>query len=151
MQIVMAGCAGLKGAAKLSLGQEEMLEMRFPRRFREHWTAFAEAALREEPALPEDAFSLEAGTFQALWMLGESTGKGLTVSLAAIPVDQRVIEIAEALGENPYRLPGTGYIAVRSGKPGDGETVIGYLTENKARIVEEREGIRYLTKPEREI
>ena len=145
MMIVMAGCAGLKGAAEAYFREESDLFAGYPQRFRENWRRRAEAALREACSVPEDAVSLEEGTYAALWQLGERSASGLMVKQAAIPVDQYVIEAAEVLGRDPYQLPGSGYLALREGMPRDGETVIGWLTEGKGRIVETREGIRYLT------
>lgn len=95
------------------------------------------------------------GIFGALWNLGEALSCGFLVELSKIPVEQRTIEICEWVRVNPYLADSSGTFLFVSAF---GQTVlselaeqaipaaiIGRITKEKARIIKNREEIRFLT------
>jgi len=140
MLIVMTGYAGDSGSRRLLEEQEEVLKGRLSVEFL--------AACRR--ILPEQGDT--PGVFESLWNLGEMLDCGLRIRFSAIPVRQESIEICELLEANPYELPFSGRIYAYEGETGlltEG-TVIGETCSAKARILEMKEGIRYLNRPDRE-
>ena len=149
--IVLAGEVGLRGLLDaLRRPEGERILHRLPPAFRRGFLAWA--GEREEAfgsaGVPEGAEPFSEGVFQALWRLGEKAGSGFTVSLEALRPHQYVIELCERLDLNPYRIPGLGYAALRDA-PAEDERAAGFLTAEKARVIEGPAGRRYLAPPER--
>ena len=99
----------------------------------------------------------EGGIFAALYRLAKEADTGLVVDLKAMPVRQETIEICEYYKLNPYQLASTGNILMICD---DGEAladalrkeeteaaVIGRLTDNNDKIIQNGEDIRYIDRP----
>ena len=148
MQIIMYGTAGAAGARQL-WEKEESIRASLPACIGEGLRR-ACGSYPAEVTNDEQALAIaDGGVYAALWRLGEQYGLGLCVYGERIPILQETIEICEVADKNPYRLEGDGFLCVCSEMPPAGGQCIGYLTRSKERIVIGREGIRYLTKPER--
>ena len=166
--IVMTGWAGDLGSAALLQARRTELEKRLPASFLERAAARLEGVSQgaeglgragspagaETPGLeglPQGvlwAATGEDGVFGALWRLGEAAGTGLWVDLARIPLLQETIEICETADVSPYELPWGAFLWLAENGAWSGGTVIGHTTQDSARVVESRWGIRYLTPPE---
>lgn len=124
--------------------------------FRE--TIFAEREIRVAKA---EAYLSAPGWrrryFAALYRLAKEADTGLVVDLKAMPVRQETIEICEYYKLNPYQLASTGNILMICD---DGEAladalrkeeteaaVIGRLTDNNDKIIQNGEDIRYIDRP----
>lgn len=142
--IVMTGWAGDLGSAALLRARWTELEKRLPASFLERAAARLKGVSQGLPW----AATGEDGVFGALWRLGEAAGTGLWVDLARIPILQETIEICEMADVSPYELPWGGFLWLAENGAWSGGTVIGHTTQDSARVVESRWGIRYLTPPE---
>jgi len=140
MLVVMTGYAGDSGSRRLLEKREDFLQTRLSAGFLK----------RCREILPSEGEG--PGVFESLWRLGEQLDCGLRIRFSRIPVKQESIEICELLEENPYELPMSGRIYAYAGEAGllQEGVVIGETTEAKARILEMKEGIRYLNRPETE-
>ena len=167
---MVTGWAGDLGSAALLRARRTELEKRLPASFLERAAARLEGVSQgaeglgrggspagaETPGLeglPQGvlwAATGEDGVFGALWRLGEAAGTGLWVDLARIPLLQETIEICETADVSPYELPWGGFLWLAENGAWSGGTVIGHTTQDSARVVESRWGIRYLTPPEAE-
>lgn len=146
MDIVMTGYAGDTGSA--------ILARRFERRLGERLTQeFLQAVQYFYPQEPPGAGTFitpigEGGVFAALWRLAEAADLGMTVELPEIPICQETIEICELLDITPYQLLSGGFLYITENGRGLPGKVIGSTNTTKDRIVQGREGTRYLTKPQ---
>ena len=164
--IVLTKWIGLEGTLRiLDAKKEENLEKRFFRNlflhqveeFRE--TIFAEREIRVAKAGGVSVMRQvgEGGIFAALYRLAKEADTGLVVDLKAMPVRQETIEICEYYKLNPYQLASTGNILMICD---DGEAladalrkeetevaVIGRLTDNNDKIIQNGEDIRYIDRP----
>ena len=99
----------------------------------------------------------EEGFLSALWKLAEVSGAGLEADLLQVPVFQETVEICEALGEDPLRLPcGSGYLTGVSGgwrlvrdleSSGISCAVIGSVQRGRRRLLYAGENVRFLERP----
>ena len=165
--IVMAGTAGIEGTLLLYEANRETMEARYPKHFLEDVeelpkqaataeTIFAGLAGGAATAIPGG----DGGVYGALWKLGEKIKCGMRVELPAIPIAQITIEVCEVIDIDPYQIPAGGSVLfvteeperlmkVLKGNPSENapkvETaVIGYLTKEAARVIENRGEERYL-------
>lgn len=109
----------------------------------------------------------EGGIFASLWETCEDLKQirreaeeaapvnadvGCSVRLFDIPLDQRVVELLEYAGENPYEVPSAGCLLVAAGDAELPEelTEIGTITNVNERILLAGEKKRFLTPPERQ-
>lgn len=150
MTVVMAGWAGLTGAYEAWQRDPQTIGKYFPKRFLEHCEKAISEANSTDIPLPEGAVSLEKGCLAALWQLGEQEDCGFSVEGERIPLPQQVVELCEALGLDPLRIPGRGYVALRAEAPREGETVLGYTRADKTRVLCREDRISYLTPEGRE-
>lgn len=90
--------------------------------------------------------------------MASAGGVGLEIDLRAIPIRQETVEICEFFGVNPYQIMSSGSMLIAAedgqavvralkdaGIPG---TVVGRTTASNARILRNKEEIRYLDKPQ---
>lgn len=160
MQIIMYGTAGAAGARRL-WETEEAVRAALPSFIGDnllHADDLHPTGMPQDmPAdmltdIPETEHAIaigDGGVYAALWRLGERYGLGLCVYGESIPILQETIEVCEIADKNPYRLESDGFLCACNEMPREGGRCIGYLTQTKERIVIGREGVRYLTKPER--
>jgi len=91
--VIIAGYAGLYGAAVLSKKHHEYL------------TAYGSGAKR----VHDVSFG---GVYAAVYQIAEAAGLGVKVRHEDIPIRQETIELSEDLGINPYMLCSTGSLVI---------------------------------------
>ena len=156
--IVMAGTAGIEGTLLLYEANRETMEARYPKHFLENAAELPKRAATAETiraglaggaavAVPGG----DGGVYGALWKLGEKLRCGMRVDLPRIPIGQITIEVCEVTDIDPYQIPDSGSVLFVTAEPErlmkvlEVETsVIGYLTKETARIIENRGEERYL-------
>ena len=162
--IVITKWIGLMGTAVMAKREEAVLKKRLPAYMVEDAKKFCEYL----SVLPESRIGMKCkvkgmhdvsrkGVFAALWELAEGDARGLRVELKSIPIRQETVEICEILEVNPYELYGAGSLLMvtENGnnlvyelkKAGIQASVIGKLTEDKAKIIVNGEETRYLDRP----
>lgn len=165
MEIVMAGGAGLAGAALLAREREEELKSRYAQPFIDRAKtadgdlsvcAAAQAAAQAGVCAMHDIS--EGGVFGALWELGAGAGVGMKIWLKEIPIRQETVEVSEFFQINPYKLLSTGSLlavaedgeavvsAIRRAQ-GDA-AVIGRVTDGSDRVLLCGEERRFLERPQ---
>ena len=159
---VMAGTAGAARIKDPSLQEAKKGFPLFFQRKEDALKAEEERLFNTDPeSLPGVLFTKRLkniSVFVGLWELHEELGAGLTAELAAIPLDQLIIEIFEKADLSPYEEPcGNAFIVVTD-RPFEVLSflkekdircaVLGTLTENNDCVVISEAGKRYLT-PER--
>ena len=150
--IVITKWIGLSGTATLAREEEKVLKKRLPGYMIEEAKSFNQYL----SVLPESRIGMKCkvkgmhdisrgGVFAALWELVEGDSKGLRVEMKSIPIKQETVEICEILEINPYELYGGGSLLMVTDdgnnlvyelqKEGIQSSVIGKITENKAKII----------------
>lgn len=165
--IVMAGTAGIEGTLLLYEANRGTMEARYPKHFLEDAEELPKQAATAETICAGLACGAAAaipggdgGVYGALWKLGEKLKCGMRVDLPAIPIAQITIEVCEVTDIDPYQIPTGGSVLFVTAEPkrlmkalqGDASeklqkaetAVIGYLTKEAARIIENRGEERYL-------
>ncbi len=162
--VVMTKWLGLAGTSAAVRAKEGELKKRLPVRLVTEAGSFDRYASIHREASVAASFGAEwmhdvsrGGIFTALWELAESVKRGFEIDIRKIPIRQETIEVTEVLGLNPYELDGTGSLLIvtahgeelirlleREAIPA---TVIGIITENKAKILLNQEEKRYLDRP----
>lgn len=99
----------------------------------------------------------EGGIFGALWEVGKSSNRGLTINLLDIPVRQETVEICEVFGLNPYELISSGSMLITSPDgnevvrrlkaAGINAAVIGKVTDSNDRVIINGDEKRFLEPP----
>ncbi|MCF0228531.1 MAG: hypothetical protein HUJ76_02395 [Parasporobacterium sp.] len=111
----------------------------------------------------------EGGLWAALWKACDdwkelhaedrNVPSGCRINIADIPVKQEIIEICELFEENPYEAPSECARVILWDEDNvpdayrhiiDRCTVIGLMTQEKGRILEYEDSVRYLTPPARQ-
>lgn len=108
--LVIAGAVGKAGVLEALSAKHDVLENRFTADFlslagkkaMEHLNLTPEFLLACGATEWEEA--AEGGVFAALWNISGAYGRGFSVSLLDIPVEQEFIEVCELFDLNPYRL-----------------------------------------------
>lgn len=173
IRISVKGIIGYAAAAELLKQHRQELEARFSRRFIREFEQLADI----NNLVPEDFHLVltvpigEGGLFGTLWKLCEQLeiiedgrfkgSVGLRADLDKVPLDQKVTEICELYGEDPYEtVSPEACIIVWDDCRIDSDTFenmmsctaeIGYITDDNKRILYNGEQIRYLTPPERQL
>ena len=98
----------------------------------------------------------DGGVYGALWKLGEKLRAGMEIALPDIPIAQITIEVCEVTDCDPYQIPGGGCVlfvtadpdrllaAIAEAAPQVEAAVIGRLTKDAARTLQNRGETRYL-------
>lgn len=177
MEIIMTKWAGLEAGSIIASKYGEELKKRFSESFAErfgdfekllsiaaegevvrHVTGPAGGAGSSSPGTVMYALT-EGGIFRALWELGEGYGAGLDVDVRKIPVRQEIIEACEFLGLDPYEIRSGGSMLIAA-VPAEADrilkgledagipaSVIGRITDKKAKRILNGDEIRYLDRP----
>ena len=100
----------------------------------------------------------EGGVYRALWNICEDFGCGIRVDIRDIPIKQETVEICNHLDIDPYTLDDesvylmvTSELQLLTGHPASNEpnaATIGYLTEERARMIVIGDNVRYLNRPQ---
>ncbi len=160
--IVMVGSAGRNGTLLLYHAHAEKLAARYPVHFLQ---TVAELEAQPDPSeLIRTGMCAGAayawpcgagGVYAALWHLGERLHTGMRIELPEIPIAQTTIEVCEMLDIDPYQIDAGGSVLFVTEDPErlrralrDSEELpvadIGILTEEAARVLENRGETRYL-------
>ncbi|MGN0361675.1 MAG: AIR synthase-related protein [Bilifractor sp.] len=102
----------------------------------------------------------EGGIFGGLWEMAQRAGTGLDIQVRQIPIRQETVEISEFFDMNPYQSLSQGSLLIltengeelvqKLTQAGIAATVIGRTTRDNARILRNRDEIRYLDKPQQD-
>lgn len=105
----------------------------------------------------KDLISVEnGGILAALYEYAKEFNRGLKIRIKDVPLSQACVEICEHFSINPYRLKSKMLILIGSTTYSFIESLkdlniavahIGYLTENKDKIIIDKEEIQYIDKP----
>lgn len=151
MIISVCGPIGFETAEKLYNENREMLEARFAGFFLKQFESIENEMLAriDVDNMVYTREISEGGIYRALWEAAEELGCGMKISNPAIPIRQEVIEILELFEESPYECSSRGswLVVTEDEIP---FTRIGTTAENKARVLEDGDRLRYLTPPERQ-
>lgn len=162
--VVVSKWVGLEGTAIIAREKEQDLREKYPthlidtaQSFRQMLSIIPEAAtaIRSGVRIMHDV--TEGGIFGALWEIAESSGVGLEIDLAKLPIKQETIEVCEFFDINPYQMISSGslimvtdngYDLVRAlEKENIKATVVGKITDNNDRVVINEEERRFLEPP----
>ncbi|MCR5376649.1 MAG: hypothetical protein K6E71_07875 [Lachnospiraceae bacterium] len=161
--VVMAGTAGIEGTVLLYEANREQMEAKYPKHFLQKAAELPETAVSAElirAGLANGAAAAvpggDGGVYGALWKLGEKLRAGMEIALPDIPIAQITIEVCEVTDCDPYRIPGGGCVlfvtanpdrlltALAEAAPQVEAAVIGRLTKDAARTLQNRGETRYL-------
>ena len=119
-RLIVAGYAGLYGAAVLRERHKEELKDMLPESYLDKIRIndksvlsiekAAEAAYRSGAKRVHDASF--GGIYAAIYQIAEAAGLGARVKHECIPIKQETIELSERLGINPYLLCSTGALVI---------------------------------------
>ena len=161
--VVMAGTAGIEGTVLLYEANRERMEEKYPKHFLQKAAELPETAANA--TLIRAGFAAGAaaavpggdgGVYGALWKLGEKLRAGMEIALPDIPIAQITIEVCEVTDCDPYQIPGGGCVlfvtadpdrllaALAEAAPQVEAAVIGRLTKDAARTLQNRGETRYL-------
>lgn len=161
--VVMAGTAGIEGTVLMYGANREQMESKYPKHFLQKAAELPETAAGA--ALIRAGFAAGAaaavpggdgGVYGALWKLGEKLRAGMEIALPDIPIAQITIEVCEVTDCDPYQIPGGGCVlfatadpdrllaAIAEAAPQVEAAVIGRLTKEAARTLQNRGETRYL-------
>ena len=161
--VVMAGTAGIEGTVLLYGANREQMESKYPKHFLQKAAELPETAANA--TLIRAGFAAGAaaavpggdgGVYGALWRLGEKLRAGMEIALPDIPIAQITIEVCEVTDCDPYQIPGGGCVlfvtadpdplltALAEAAPQVEAAVIGRLTKDAARTLQNRGETRYL-------
>lgn len=159
----MAGTAGIEGTVLLYEANREQMEAKYPKHFLQKAAELPETAANA--TLIRAGFAAGAaaavpgadgGVYGALWRLGEKLRAGMEIALPDIPIAQITIEVCEVTDCDPYQIPGGGCVlfatadpdrllaAIAEAAPQVEAAVIGRLTKDAARTLQNRGETRYL-------
>ncbi len=163
--LVVAGYVGLSGTKKiLEKKQEELLQW-FNKDFLEEGQ---DAWLEEEKSLEffqkfgvlECEPCQNGGILKTIWDLSGAYGVGVTVLLSKIPMKQITVEVCERFQITPFRLESIGsYLLVTSSgnqlverlnESGIPASVVGFVTDRKARVIINGDGESFLERPRKD-
>ena len=162
--IVLTKWAGLGGMVRILQEKEDELEERFAPAFIKQIKEYAGEifAGEELPAARQMGVSVfcqvtEGGIFAALWNLAREAETGLSVDMKKIPVRQETIEVCENYRLNPYQLMSAGsfLMVADNGRElareltghGMKAAVIGRMTDNNDKVIQNGEEIRFIDRP----
>lgn len=161
--VVMAGTAGIEGTVLLYEANREQMEAKYPKHFLQKAAELPETAVSANlirAGLANGAAAAvpggDGGVYGALWKLGEKLRAGMEIALPDIPIAQITIEVCEVTDCDPYQIPGGGCVlfvtadpdplltALAEAAPQVEAAVIGRLTKDAARTLQNRGETRYL-------
>lgn len=165
--IIMTKWIGIGGIRKvIDLKQEEILKL-YTREVmdRAAGTQADVSVLKEARIAAENGAAVmhdasEGGIYAALWDMAEAGKVGMDIDFTKIAVRQEMIEICEIFDINPYELESSGCLLMTSEKGCDmikvlsangiPACIIGRTTSDHAKIIRNREEVRYLDTPNRD-
>lgn len=164
MDLVLAGWAGLEGMLRIIGERETELKERFAPSFLRQMKecagellGFRSIEIANSAGVTFIRQVSEGGIFAALWELSGETELGIEADIKKISVRQETIEVCEHFRLNPYQLASCGsflMLAKDGNKVADAlkwegvqAAVIGSLTDNHDKIIQNGGEVRYLDRP----
>ena len=102
----------------------------------------------------------DGGLYGALWDIVKASDVGMTANFKDIPIRQETVELCEFYDINPYKLKSDGAVIVATSSPneliemyaeaGIPAAVIGYITEDRERVIIYNEEKKHIQKPARD-
>ena len=162
--VVVTKWIGLEGTSIIAKEKEDKLSKRFAAPFIETAKGFSDylsvvedAKIAVSAGVTSMHDVTEGGIFGALWEVGKSSDKGLSINLLDIPVRQETVEICEEFGLNPYELISSGCMLITSPcgnevvrrlkEAGINAAVIGKVTDSNDRVIINGDEKRFLEPP----
>ncbi|MBQ9034119.1 MAG: hypothetical protein IJ107_05550 [Lachnospiraceae bacterium] len=162
--IVMTKWAGMEAGSILACEKEELRNV-YPetilmrlRKLREYLSVRPEAQICAREGADCLVDLSEGGIYAALWRLSVKTRRGLRVDMAAIPLLQETIELANYYDIDPYKMRSAGSLlavtadadALVEALEGSGipAVKIGELTEDHDKTLINDDEVRYLDLPQ---
>lgn len=163
-QIVLSKWIGLEQTALLlenSINRKQLTD-RFSEAYFDEMSECASWLLVDKEArIASDMGALmhdlsDDGIFGALWDMAEASALGFVVDVHKIPIRQQTVEICTYLSLDAYRIKSSGCLMMvcedgeglvkALGKEGIPASVIGYVTDNKDKIIKNGDETRFLDK-----
>lgn len=162
-KILLTGWIGLDGMLCILKEKQEELKGRFAPAFliqaEAHGKDERVYSLEEIERLAE-AFTVpvgEGGILAALWNLAKKLGTGISLDMKKFSIRQETIEVCELYRLNPYQLRSGGCflivtdqdrrVAMRLEENGIHVSVIGEVTDNNDKVIQNGEDLRYIDRP----
>lgn len=162
--IVVSKWVGLEGTAIIAREKEHDLREKYPthlidaaQSFRQMLSIIPEAATAIRSGVRTMHDVTEGGIFGALWEIAESSGVGLEIDLAKLPIKQETIEVCEFFDINPYQMISSGSLIMVTDNGYDlvkalekekiKASVVGKITDSNDRVVINKEERRFLEPP----
>lgn len=162
--IIFTKWLGMEGMLRIAEEKEEALKERFAPFFLKQIHSYRSCLFAgKEIRLAREygAVYLEqvgdGGVLAALWRLSAAAGSGIRVDMKRLPILQETVEVCEYFRLNPYQLTSSGSFLMVAD---DGEelcqylneqgvpvSVIGQITDNNDKIIQNGEEIRYIDRP----
>lgn len=162
-KVILTGWIGLDGMLCILDKKREELRRRFAPAFLMQAEVRGRdgknSSLEEMEMITESfVFSVgEGGILAALWNLAKEAGTGISLDMKKFSILQETIEICELYRLNPYQLRSGGcFLIVTEDESrvvkelsarGIPAAVIGELTNNNDKIIQNGEDIRYIDRP----
>ncbi len=156
--IVMTGYAAENAAARLAADNRASLEKYYSFAYIDRMIRTGSGDTTENISLPAVYPSIGGGVYRALWNICEDFGCGIRVDIRDIPIKQETIEICNHLDIDPYTLDDESINLVVTSEPqpvtglltakGLNAAPIGYLTEERTRMIVIGDNVRYLNRPQ---
>lgn len=162
--IVFTKWLGMEGMVRIVEEKEKSLKERFSAGFLKQIQSYRESIFAEKEILTAieqgnvwmDQIG-EGGILAALWRLSAAAGSGIRVDMKRLPILQETVEVCEYFHLNPYQLASAGSFLMvtenaealcqRLAEQGIPASVIGQITDNNDKIIQNGEEIRYIDRP----
>lgn len=162
--IVFTKWLGMEGMVRIAEEKEESLKERFSAGFLKQIQSYRESIFAEKEiltAMEQGNVRMEqvgeGGVLAALWRLSAAAGSGIRVDMKRLPILQETVEVCECFHLNPYQLASAGSFLMvtekaealcqRLAEQGIPASIIGQITDNNDKIIQNGEEIRYIDRP----
>ena len=162
--IVFTKWLGMEGMVRIAEEKEKSLKERFSAGFLKQIQSYRESIFAEKEILTAieqgnvwmDQIG-EGGILAALWRLSAAAGSGIRVDMKRLPILQETVEVCEYFHLNPYQLASAGSFLMvtenaealcqRLAEQEIPASIIGQITDNNDKIIQNGEEIRYIDRP----
>lgn len=162
--IIFTKWLGMEGMVRIVEEKEETLKERFAAGFLKQIQSYRNCLFaRKEIYIAKGQGAVwmeqvgEGGVLAALWRLSAAAGTGIRVDMKRLPILQETVEVCECFQLNPYQLASAGsfLMVTENGEElchilngqGISAAVIGQVTDNNDKIIQNGEEIRYIDRP----
>ncbi len=156
--IVMTGYAAGNAAARVAADNRESLERYYSASYIDRMIRSGDSGSEENTSVPAVYPTIGGGVYRALWNICEDFRCGIRVDIRDIPIKQETVEICNPFDIDPYTLDDESVHLMVSSElqplidhltaHGIKAATIGYLTEERARMIVIGDNVRYLNRPQ---